>query len=38
MKFHAGACHGPAAPRGAFGDLCDACWEAVQRLLKRNRS
>jgi hypothetical protein len=31
---HAAAGHAPADPRGPFGDLCSACWAAVQRLLK----
>lgn len=30
MKCHAAAGHGPAFPRGAFGPLCDDCWESVQ--------
>lgn len=31
---HAGAGHGPAAARGAFGPLCGGCWVAVTRLLR----
>jgi hypothetical protein len=27
--------HGTATFRGAFGWLCDACWESVCRILKR---
>ena len=37
MKCHAGAGHPPASDRGAFGCLCDDCFERTQRILKKNR-
>lgn len=36
---HAGSGRGIAAPRGAYGDLCEPCWvrvlAVVERLLER---
>ena len=35
MKCHAAATHPVAADRGAFGELCSECYEAVLKLLKK---
>ena len=35
---HAGAPHGPAAPRGVRGWLCENCNESVDRILTRRRA
>ena len=36
-RCHAGAGHTEAAPCGPFGDLCAACWTAVQAIVLRAR-
>ncbi len=34
-RCHAGAEHGNPQDRGAFGWLCDPCWEAVRTIIDR---
>lgn len=35
-RCHAGAGHAPGIARGAFGELCAACWVGVRRFLDRD--
>lgn len=34
-KCHAAAGHDAATARGAFGELCDACWARVRALIAK---
>lgn len=34
-RCHAGVGHTPGIARGAFGELCAACWVSVRRFLGR---
>lgn len=36
-RCHAGAGHGRGLPRGAFGELCLPCWQAVRAFLDRDK-